>query len=151
MLRSHQKCCKFCTRVDPMQSECMDANAAYYRRMTQIERCEKFAQCWVMNANYLYGAEVAKVTLWRSGSCSVPTMNYSYTLSYSLNVLLLCHDSFCTHDIYYTCPSWRGILLCCSPEGFFPFFPVKGFFLFLGSFSWSDVRSCDRDVFVYRL
>jgi len=22
----------------------------------------------------------------------------------------------------------RGILLCCSPEGFFPFFPVKGFF-----------------------
>jgi len=24
------------------------------------------------------------------------------------------------------CPSWRGILLCCSPEGSFPFFPVKG-------------------------
>jgi len=23
---------------------------------------------------------------------------------------------------------WRGILLCCSPKGFFPFFPVKGCF-----------------------
>jgi len=38
----------------------------------------------------------------------------------------------------------RGILLCCSPEGFFPFLPVKGFILFLGNFS--DVRSWDRDV-----
>jgi len=33
--------------------------------------------------------------------------------------------SFCTHDIYCTCPSWRGILLCCSPEGFFTFFPWR--------------------------
>jgi len=33
------------------------------------------------------------------------------------------------------CPSWRGILLCCSPEGFLPFFyPERD----LGSFSWSD-------------
>jgi len=24
----------------------------------------------------------------------------------------------------FFCPPWRGILLCCSPEGFFPFFPV---------------------------
>jgi len=62
---------------------------------------------------------------WRSGSWSMPTTNYSYTLSYSLNVLLLCNDSFCTHDIYFTCPSWRGILLCVSPEGFFPFFPCE--------------------------
>jgi len=23
------------------------------------------------------------------------------------------------------CPSWRGILLCCSPEGFFTFFPWR--------------------------
>jgi len=29
------------------------------------------------------------------------------------------------------CPSWRGILLCCSPEGFFLFFPMKGY---LGDF-----------------
>jgi len=35
--------------------------------------------------------------------------------------------SLCTYYIYCTCPSWRGILLCCSPEGFFPFFPVKGY------------------------
>jgi len=32
-------------------------------------------------------------------------------------------------------PSWRGILLCCSPEGFITFFPVKGFFLI-----WSEVK-----------
>jgi len=51
--------------------------------------------------------------------------------------------SLWSHDIYCTCPSWRGILLCCSPEGFFTFFPVKGLF---GSFSWSDVRFWDRDV-----
>jgi len=41
----------------------------------------------------------------------------------------------------FTCPSWRGILLSCSPEGLFTFFPVKVFFILLGSFSWSDVRS----------
>jgi len=82
----------------------------------------------------------------RSGSWSMPTSIYSYTLSSSLNVLLLCNASFWSHDIYCFCPSWREILLCCSPEGFFPFFPVKGFFLFLGSFSWSDVRSKVRDV-----
>jgi len=58
------------------------------------------------------------------------------------------NDSFSTHGIYYTCPSWRGILLCCSPEGFFPFFPREGLF---GSFSWSDVRFWDWDVYVYRL
>jgi len=76
----------------------------------------------------------------------MPPTNYSYTRSYSLNVLLLCNDSFWSHDIYCICPSWRGILLCCSPEGFFPFFTMKGFFLFVGSVSWSDVRSWDRDV-----
>jgi len=54
-----------------------------------------------------------------------------HTLSYSLNVLLLCNDFFCTHGIYCTCPSWRGILLCCSPEGVFYFFPVKGLFAFI--------------------
>jgi len=37
---------------------------------------------------------------WRSGSWSMPTNNYSYTLSYSLNVLLLCNDSSWSHDIY---------------------------------------------------
>jgi len=37
---------------------------------------------------------------WRSGSWSMPTTNYSYTLSYSLNVFLLCNDSFWSHDIY---------------------------------------------------
>jgi len=65
---------------------------------------------------------------WRSRSWNMPTTNYSYTQSYSLIVLLLCfnvcNDSFCTHGIYYTRPSWRGILLCCSPEGFFTFFSV---------------------------
>jgi len=66
--------------------------------------------------------------------------------SYSLNVLLLCNDSFWSHGIYWFCPSWRGILLCCSPEGFFTVIPVKGCFLFLGTFSWSDVRSKVRDV-----
>jgi len=30
---------------------------------------------------------------WRSGSWNMPTTNYSYTLSSSLNVLLLCYDS----------------------------------------------------------
>jgi len=36
----------------------------------------------------------------------------------------------------------------CAPLSwrFLPIFPVKGFFLFVGSFSWSDVRSWDRDV-----
>jgi len=75
----------------------------------------------------------------RSGSWSMTTTNYPYTLSGSLNVLLLCNDSFWSHDIYCTCPSWRGILLCCSPEGLFPFLHVKGFFL------WPDVRTWDRD------
>jgi len=41
----------------------------------------------------------------------------------------------------------RGILLCCSPEGFFPFFPPERvFFCFLESFSDSDIRSKVRDV-----
>jgi len=67
-----------------------------------------------------------------SGSWSMPTTNYSYTLSYSSNVLLLCcTNSLRTHDVYCI---WRGILLCCSPEGFFPFFPVKGCFPFFGEF-----------------
>jgi len=40
-----------------------------------------------------------------------------------------------------------SILLCCSPEGFVTFFPMKlAFLLFLGSFSWSDVRSKVRGV-----
>jgi len=55
-----------------------------------------------------------------------------HTLSYSLNVLLLCNASLCPHGIYCFCPSWRGILLCCSPDGFFPFFPHERFF----SISW---------------
>jgi len=36
----------------------------------------------------------------RSGSWSMPTTNYSHTLSHSLNVLLLCNDSFWSHDVY---------------------------------------------------
>jgi len=38
--------------------------------------------------------------------------------------------------------SWRFLPFIC---------PVKDFFLFLGSCSWSDVRSKVRDVYVYRL
>jgi len=49
----------------------------------------------------------------------------------------LCNSAIWSHDIYSTCPSWRGILLCCSPEGFFPpqvlpFFPLETDF----SISW---------------
>jgi len=40
----------------------------------------------------------------------------------------VCNDSFWSHDIYCTRPSWRGILLCCSPEGFFTFW-VRELFL----------------------
>jgi len=48
--------------------------------------------------------------------------------------------------IYCSVHPGEGFLLCCSPEGFFTFFPWKGFFYCLGSFSWSDVRSKVRDV-----
>jgi len=82
---------------------------------------------------------------WRSGSWSMPTTDYSYIVIF-IECILTLNLSFCTHDIYCFCPSWRGILLCCSPEGFFPVFLVKVFFLFLGSFSWSNVRSWDRNV-----
>jgi len=41
------------------------------------------------------------------------------------------------------------ILLCCSPEDFFTFCPVKGFFpLFFGSFSWGQKSEMS---YVYRL
>jgi len=53
-----------------------------------------------------------------------------------IECILTLNLSFCTYYIYYTCPSWRGILLCCSSQGFFPFSPLKGY---LGVFP-SDVR-----------
>jgi len=59
----------------------------------------------------------------------------------------VCNDSFWSHDIYCSVHhgegsssvlSWR-VLTFFSPEGLF------------GSFSWSDVRSKVREVYVYRL
>jgi len=32
----------------------------------------------------------------------------------------------------FFCPSWRGVLLCCSPEGFFTFSSERFFFDLLG-------------------
>jgi len=45
-------------------------------------------------------------------------------------------------------PGWHRAKVASQSQGSysFPFFPVKGFFLFLGSCSWSDVRSWVRDV-----
>jgi len=75
--------------------------------------------------------------------CLLPTM---HTLCY---IHWVCCYSVMIPSVHMTSIAsvhpGTGILLCCSPEGFFPFFPVKGFFLFLGSFSWSDVRSWDMD------
>jgi len=64
------------------------------------------------------------------GPCRLPTIHtlcHTHWMCFNSNV------SFCTHGIYSTCPSGRGILLCCSSEGFFPFFHVKGLFPLLHS------------------
>jgi len=45
----------------------------------------------------LGGHTSATPTSWHDSACYICVYN----------------DSFCTHDIY-TCPSWRGILLCCT-------------------------------------
>jgi len=41
---------------------------------------------------------------------------------------VMCYNSVLVKWHLLFCPSWRGILLCCSSEGFLPFFPMKGFF-----------------------
>jgi len=50
----------------------------------------------------------------------------------------LCHTHWMWHIFF--CPSWKGILLCCSPEGFFTFFPVKGF---ISIFWWFFLIRCE--------
>jgi len=60
------------------------------------------------------------------GSWSMPTTNYSYTLSYSLIVLLLCFNvcvMIPSVHMTYIAPVHPGEgSSSCSPEGFFPFF-----------------------------
>jgi len=57
----------------------------------------------------------------------MPTTNYSYTLSYSLNVLLVCNDSFWSHDIYSSVHPGEG-------SSSVALLKVSSLFLFLGSF-----------------
>ena len=49
-----------------------------------------------------------------------------------IHVMCLCNFVNAVHSVHMTSIAsvhpGRGILLCCSPEGFFPFFPVKGYF-----------------------
>jgi len=59
------------------------------------------------------------------GICRLPTIHWLFC-----SCVLICVWSFLlvTWHLLF-CPSWRGILLCCSPEGFFPCFSrceVKG-------------------------
>jgi len=78
---------------------------------------------------------------------SMPTTNYSYTLSYSLNVLFLCNDSFWSHYIYYSVHPGEGFSSVALLKVSLLFSSVKGFVsLFFGSSSWSDERSKVRDV-----
>jgi len=59
------------------------------------------------------------------GICLLPTI---HTLCHIHWMCFNSNLSFCTYGISYgiTCPSWRGILLCCSPDGCFSFSPMKG-------------------------
>jgi len=87
------------------------------------------------------------------GPCLIIIHNVCHIHSRCCNSVTLL---ICTHDIYCFCPSWRGILLCCSPEGFFPFFPCECFFFnFWGVFPGeesvcyqplSQVVKFDRDL-----
>jgi len=78
-------------------------------------------------------------TVWTWQTTFLPSTGFKYNLGTELCLLhdtllhfrgeciLTLNLSFCTHYISCTCPSWRGILLGCSPEGFFPFSPLKGY------------------------
>jgi len=66
-----------------------------------------------------------------SGSWSMPTTNYSYILSYSLNVLLLCNDSFWSHDIYCSVHPGEGTSSVALLKGSDMFPPERVF-----SISW---------------
>jgi len=72
--------------------------------------------------------------MWRSGSWSMPTTNYSYISVMLIKcVVNMSRCSFCKHDIYCIRPSWRRILLLLLSSRFLHFFPQwKGFFYFVG-------------------
>jgi len=88
---------------------------------------------------------------WRSRSWNMPTTNYSYTLSNSLIVLLLCFNlSVMISSVHITSivHPGEGSSSVALLKGSSLFFPREGLF---GSFSWSDVRSKVTDVYMYRL
>jgi len=114
-----------------------------------------------------------------SGSWSMPTTHYSSFLSYSFNVLEICNTvhsvhmtlnsiqfitnlRICISGLYnlYTDDCRHILLLSVQGEGsssvallkvFSYFFLWKFVFSFLGSFSWSNVRSKVRDVVCVRI
>jgi len=59
---------------------------------------------------------------------------YELFIHCHINLMCLCNSVMlfiCPHAIYCFCPSWRGILLCCSPEGVFPFFLFERVLFFI--------------------
>jgi len=69
--------------------------------------------------------------------------------------LSLSHQGACCTDWSwgrnYSCLSYEHSCLIFALDRLFPFCPVKGFYLFLGSCSWSDVRSKVREVVCVRI
>jgi len=84
----------------------------------------------------------------RSGSWSVPTTNYSCTLSYSLNVLLLCNTSFWSHDVYSSVHPGEGSSSVALLKVSSLFFSLWSFFspIFWEFFLIRCERSKVRDV-----
>jgi len=62
------------------------------------------------------------------GICRLPAIHtLCHTHWLCCYCVLICVQWFLLYTWHLLfCPSWRGILLCCSPEGFFTFFPMKG-------------------------
>jgi len=87
-------------------------------------------------------------------TASAPLMTWGHSLR--LIIHNFCHihwmcckpvTLFLLHDIYWFCPSGKRDPPLLLSWRFLPFFPLwKSFFSFLGSYSWSDVRSKVRDV-----
>jgi len=101
-LRSHQKSCEY--------SQC-------FTRLTI---------CGFSRHSHLSGggAYLCGFTPWKPLSFPSSTTE-ELTTSSALYLLWKshCNSSFWSYDVYCFCTSWRGILLCLSPEGFFPFSP----------------------------
>jgi len=117
------------------------APAEDHKRSMNTSQLKNYHNCtWGRWHKTWHLVQVRKAGLKIENICNICVL---FVILFDILHLLLCglllytagvnsNVSFCTHYIYCTCPSWRGILLCCSPEGFFPFFPwrvVREFFL----------------------